>query len=125
MKRLMIVSVLIAVGCVTSNDAPAGCPPPQTLPSRIAIHRSQFLPWHGSYYHTAWGSPVALVVPPTAGAQTNWHWGVGGTRINPIRHQFARPYPFYGELPGPGFQPTPYWPSDTDQFGVYYIRGPW
>ena len=27
--------------------------------------------------------------------------------------------------PGTGFMPTPYWPSDTQQFGVYYIRGPW
>ena len=23
------------------------------------------------------------------------------------------------------FLPTPNWPSDTQQFGVYYIRGPW
>jgi hypothetical protein len=24
-----------------------------------------------------------------------------------------------------GFLPVPLWPSDTNQLGVYYIRGPW
>jgi hypothetical protein len=80
--------------------------------------------WAGSYYHTMWGQPVALVVPPTAELQTHWNWGVAQTRVTPICPQFSRafPGPYSG---GRGFSPTPRWPSSTDQFGVYYVRGPW
>jgi hypothetical protein len=67
---------------------------------------------------------VALVVPPTAEYQTKWGWGVGNTRVVPIAPQFGRNYPGPA-VPGIGFQPTPRWPSHTDQFGVYYVRGPW
>lgn len=80
--------------------------------------------WAGGYSHTMWGQPVALVVPPTAELQTHWNWGVAQTRVTPIWPQFARAYP--GPYSGSaGFLPTPRWPSSTDQFGVYYVRGPW
>jgi hypothetical protein len=84
------------------------------------------VPWHSGYHHIAWGQPVALVVPPTATHQTNWGWGVGNTRVTPIYPQFAGPTTVvpsqyqYGRT-----LPTPYYVSDTLQFGVYYIRGPW
>ena len=80
--------------------------------------------WAGNYYHTMWGQPVALVVPPTAELQTHWNWGVAQTRVTPIWPQYSRafPGPYAG---GRGFLPTPRWPSSTDQFGVYYVRGPW
>lgn len=81
--------------------------------------------WHGNYYHSSWGVPVALVVPPTAEFQTNWGWGVGNTRITPICPQFQRNYPGAGQYNVRTLRPTPYWPSDTTQFGVYYVRGPW
>ena len=83
-------------------------------------------PWNCNYYHTEWGSPVALVVPPTAEKQYSMGWGVGNTRLTRIYHQFGRPYPgaAAGGV-GQPFQATPYWPSDTSQFGVYYVRGPW
>ncbi|MCE9547330.1 MAG: hypothetical protein K8T25_17800 [Planctomycetia bacterium] len=82
-------------------------------------------PWHGDYYHTEWGTPVALVVPPTAEKSREMGWGVGNTRMRRIYNQFGRQYP--GEVDGGGapFRPTPQWPSDTTQFGVYYVRGPW
>jgi hypothetical protein len=68
--------------------------------------------------------PLALVVPPTASMQTQWSWGVAQTRVMPTYHQFGRSYPgavgYGGQLHAP-----PAWPSHTDQFGVYYIRGPW
>ena len=88
--------------------------------------RAQQRPWHGRYYHTAWGAPVALVVPPTAEMTSDYSWGVASTRVTRIDHQFQRPYPgpAYGRY-GYGFLPTPHWPSDTSQFGVYYVRGPW
>ncbi len=83
-------------------------------------------PWHCGYYYTQWGSPVALVVPPTAEKQYSMGWGVGNTRLTRIYHQYGRPYPGpYAGNPGQRFSATPYWPSDTSQFGVYYVRGPW
>ncbi len=81
--------------------------------------------WHGSYYHTGWGTPVALVVPPTAGVQTNYSWGVPSSRVSRIYPQFQRNYPGPMTTPGGPFLPTPHWPSDTNQFGVYSVRGPW
>ena len=81
--------------------------------------------WHGGYYHPAWGMPVALVVPPTAEAQTDWGWGVGNTQITTICPQFGRKWPGPGLYDRGAFSPTPAWPSHTDQFGVYYVRGPW
>ena len=83
-------------------------------------------PWHCNYYHAEWGSPVALVVPPTAEKQWNMGWGVANDRLTRIYHQFGRPYPGeYVDGEGQQFLPTPRWPSDTSQFGVYYVRAPW
>ena len=117
-------------------------------------------PWHGNYYNPQWGQPLAMVVPPTANAQTRWSWGVAQTTVNPLYHQFERPYPGpamggvqAGAISAPAIggqnaplpiggapaaqpvqptvplrsamSPTPHWPSHTDQFGVYSIRGPW
>jgi len=82
-------------------------------------------PWHGDYYHTMWGEPVALVVPPNMELQTHWNWGVAQTAITPNWHQFNRAYPGPFVAGGRGFRATPNWPSSTDQFGVYYVRGPW
>jgi len=50
---------------------------------------------------------------------------VGGIPLVPaLLGLFQRPYPGpYGG--GVGFLPTPYWPSDTRQFGIYPVRGPW
>ncbi len=91
----------------------------------MAKYRASQTNWHGNYYDVAWGTPVALVVPPTAGRQTKWSWGVGNTEVVPIYHQFGRSYPGPGAGGGTAFLPTPVWPGSTDQFGVYYVRGPW
>jgi hypothetical protein len=93
--------------------------------NRMAATRQGWTSWHGDYYHVAWGTPVALVVPPNAEMQTNYHWGVGGTRITPIWHQFRPGFPGPNGGEAVIFRPTPQWPSDTNQFGVYYVRGPW
>jgi len=91
-----------------------------------AANASVQYPWHCNYYHMEWGSPVALVVPPTAERSFNNGWGVGNTRLTRNWHQFGRPYPGDGAgAIGRSFQATPPWPSDTSQFGVYYVRGPW
>ena len=88
------------------------------------IRRAQWYNWNRNYAYTDYGQPVALVVPPTANLQTNWGWGVASSRISRPDHQFQRNYPGYGEFGGP-FRPTPISPSDTTQFGVYPVRGPW
>jgi len=111
------------------STAPAVAQYPYTFPyvnaSQQAVNVSQGLPWHNQYYHQAYGEPLALVVPPTAEYQTHYAWGVGGMHNTPIFHQFGRTYPGGGGFGGSRFRHPPYWASDTNQFGVYYIRGPW
>ena len=83
-------------------------------------------PWHGPYAYTPWGMPTALVVPPNSKMHTSFSWGVAQSEMIPIYHQFHRDYP--GPLAvggGAAIYPTPYWPSHTDQLGVYPVRGPW
>lgn len=81
--------------------------------------------WHGPYYDAAWGMPVAVIVPPTAERQVHWGWGIGNSRITPIWPQYKLGYPVSGPFGPAAIHPTPPWPTDTDQFGDYYIRGPW
>lgn len=88
------------------------------------VRRARCYSWNYPYAHNQFGQPVALVVPPTANLQTDWAWGVSSSRISRIDHQFGRNYPGPGPFGGP-YRPTPPWPSDTRQFGVYYVRGPW
>lgn len=119
MKRSLLVIVAVVALVVVGLANSAGALEPW------ACWGAERYPWHGSYYHAAWGMPVALVVPPTAEYQTHWGWGVGNYRITPICHQFNRTWPGPGHYDRSTFRPTPPWPSDTDQFGVYYVRGPW
>jgi hypothetical protein len=116
-RMLLIAALLVAAPCLVP-PAHAG------VWHWVARRKAADRPWHGGYYHTQWGQPVALVVPPTAELQTRHSWGVANTDIRPIWHQFGRSYPgpYAGGL---GFRPTPVWPYHTDQFGVYYVRGPW
>ncbi|MCU0877854.1 MAG: hypothetical protein MUF06_08735 [Pirellulaceae bacterium] len=97
-----------------------------TRADRIARYNAANRPWHGDYAYTPYGTPIALVVPPNAKMHTSYAWGVSQSEMVPLYHQFFRDYP--GELGagyGRQFRPTPYWPSHTDQFGVYPVRGPW
>ena len=80
--------------------------------------------WHGPYSYHVYGRPTALVVPPTAAFHTVYNWGVANTQSLPIHHQFGT-YG-YGAAGGGGAYPaTPYWPSSTQQFGIYPVRAPW
>lgn len=82
--------------------------------------------WHGGYKNSQWGTPTALVVPPTAGYQSSYAWGVGQTRSTPLHHQFGRGTgASVGGGNGSYFQTTPYIPTSTDEFGVYGVRAPW
>jgi hypothetical protein len=80
--------------------------------------------WNTAYYKPGWNMPLALVVPPTAETQSDYGWGVGNYRVTPIYPQFQR-QPTASVYDRRLFRPTPVWPSDTKQFGVNYVRGPW
>ncbi len=123
MKRLTSLTFLVVAASAIGQASSASAFERPLLGAR-ASHGAQASSWHGDYYHVAWGAPVALVVPPRAKSQTHWGWGVGNTRVTPINPQFEHAYPGPA-VGGQGFLPTPPWPSDTDQFGVYYVRGPW
>jgi hypothetical protein len=125
MTRRVFAFALLAVLAGASLADAGG--PLYHVPRRWVAAR---YPWHGAYYDPAWGgAPTALVVPPTASLQTKWAWGVTNTDVVPIYSQFGRQYPgayygAYGYRPY-GFIPTPPIPGSTDEFGVYYVRGPW
>jgi hypothetical protein len=91
----------------------------------IARYYAAQRPWHGPYAYTPWGVPVALVVPPNSKMHTSYAWGVAQTEMVPIYHQFHRDYPGMAIGGGAEIYTTPYWPSHTDQLGVYPVRGPW
>ncbi|MHC4400715.1 MAG: hypothetical protein ACYTG0_13650 [Planctomycetota bacterium] len=116
MKRFLIVTLGVLILQTMLADAVSARDPCRSRGSSSS--------WHSGYYHSAWGMPVALVVPPTARFQTHWSWGVPSSRMSRIRAQFGRNYPGPGFYDRGMFRPTPPWPSDTDQFGVYYVRGP-
>ena len=80
--------------------------------------------WHGGHNYWRWGRPTALVVPPTASFGSQYSWGVGQTRSLPIYHQFGRQNPGSGGGPGQ-YADQPYWPSSTQQLGVYPVRASW
>jgi hypothetical protein len=93
----------------------------------IARYYAAQRPWHGPYAYTPNGQPTALVVPPNAKMHTSYSWGVAQSEMIPLYHQFHRDYPGGMAIPGGAGQinTTPYWPSHTDQLGVYPVRGPW
>jgi hypothetical protein len=121
MKRLLIATAAVAMLAAWGETSATAA----SLKGLIARREAPTYSWHGGYYDAAWGAPVALVVPPNAENQTHYNWGIGGTRTTPIQHQFERDYPGPGAFNRAWFRPTPPWPSSTDQFGDYYIRGPW
>jgi hypothetical protein len=88
--------------------------------------QAQGYPWHGDYSYWKYGTPTAVVLPPTAAFMSDYQWGVGRTTSTPIHHQFQ--HQSFGVLPGGqggGAHWTPYWPHHTRQFGLYGVRAPW
>src|SRR5215212_2259327 len=127
--RISILAAALAV-CGLSAMAPIASAVDCWTPTIIdcgymkPVYRSQYYNWNRNYAYTDFGAPTALLVPPTAQLQTNYGWGVASSRISRIDHQFQRNFPGYGQFGGP-YRPTPLWPSDTTQFGVYPVRAPW
>jgi hypothetical protein len=116
---MMLLAAAVAAIGLTQWAAPASA-----HPYMLPLYRARCYNWNSAYAQTSYGQPIAMVVPPTANMQTNWDWGVSSSRISRLDHQFGRN--FYGFGPfGAWYRPTPLWPSDTNQFGVYNVRGPW
>lgn len=124
MKRTSLLVLAAAALLGIPNEAAEAIGPIRA--ARIANYHASARPWHGEYAYTPWGEPVALVVPPHADTIAAWGWGVTSSEIRPLHHQFGRADPggaFFG--PVNPYLPTPLWPSHTDQFGIYPVRGPW
>ena len=123
LARLLAAAACLAVvlGSIAPSVAGEGNPA-----NRRAARRADATSWHGYFYDPAWGMPVALVVPPTARAQSHYGWGVSETRVTPINHQYGAawqgpPSAYDGRY----YDPMPPYPTNTDRMGVYYVRGPW
>ena len=130
MKPLRCLTLLAAAVLSGASATPAFAIYPHhgyhaARADRIARYYAAQRPWHGPWAYTQWGMPVALVVPPTAKMHTSYAWGVAQSEMIPIYHQFHRDFPGVVGFAGEGIYPTPYWPSHTDQLGVYPVRGPW
>jgi len=117
MKRMMIPGLLALVLAVAAQVQAAG---------PHGDWRCNYMEWNAGYYSPQWGVPMAVIVPPTVESQSKYGWGTPSLRITPICHQY------YHVPGGPGstyygraFGYTPAWPSDTDQLGYNYVRGPW
>jgi hypothetical protein len=120
MKRFIVLTIM-AAGVVTAAMAESASAWERGMGRSAAPGTC----WHEPYYHASWGMPLALIVPPTAERQVHWGQGVGNSRITPIWPQFGLGYPVAGPFGPAALSPTPPWPTDLDQFGVYYVRGPW
>jgi len=116
---LAVVATLLTIA---GSDASASAAESRYL--RPKTRRAPQYNWHANYAHSAYGQPLALVVPPTAQLKTNWSWGAPSAHFSRIDHQFGRDYPGRGPFGG-SFQHTPGWPGNMHQFGVHYVRGPW
>ena len=121
----MICVAALAVAATMVDSSSAEATDPYTVTHAWAYNYAAQRPWHGGYQHIQYGQPLALVVPPTAHMRQTHSWGVSQNLNHPIYHQYGRNNPGYGYAPAQGFQHTPGWPSHSDQFGVYYVRGPW
>jgi len=123
-RKLLWVAVA-ALTALAVDTAPAQASDPTGMTHVWAMNFANTRPWHGGYQHMQYGQPLALVVPPTAHMRQTYSWGVSQNLTHPIYHQYGPSNPGYGDAPARGFRHTPNWPSHTDQFGVYYVRGPW
>ena len=124
--RKFVLCLIAGVFLTLAGQADKAEASKRWIANRWAARFAAVTPWHANYYHTAWGAPVPLVVPPTATMHREMGWGVAQSEMLPLYQQYTRSYPGEYVIGGDGqLMPTPRWPSHTTQFGVYYVRGPW
>ncbi|WP_146119070.1 hypothetical protein [Blastopirellula marina] len=121
----LILALLVGLSVSSVQTAEAGWLWGRDYSNNANAQHAANLPWNGGYAYQNYQTPVAMVVPPTSNMQTNYSWGVPSSRMTPVYHQFGREYA--GGITGSpaNLGITPYNPSDTRQFGVYNVRGPW
>lgn len=124
-KLLICLAVIAAVETLPATQSTASAGDIYGMTHVWNLNYAHTRPWHGAYYYQNYGQPTALVVPPTAHMRQTYSWGVSQNLNHPINHQFGRNASSPGAAPAGMFRPTPNWPSHTDQFGIYYVRGPW
>lgn len=124
-RRIILTATLFSAMLAIASDNEATAGGPYAVTAVWAHNFAMDRPWHGGYYHQQYGQPLAMVVPPTAHMRQTLSWGVSQNKAYPIHHQFGRNASSPGAAARGSFRPTPVWPSHTDQFGVYYVRGPW
>lgn len=123
--RIFLATAAVVALTGWTSELQAG-PPHGYNPYLYQQYNPHGYTWHGAYANTAYGTPVSLVVPPSAYWQGHYSWGMPASHTSPVYSQFGR---WNGTVNDYGVQgyplPTPLFPSHTDQFGVYYVRGPW
>jgi hypothetical protein len=119
-KALMTLGGLLLAGSLI----PEGCEAGNPFNVWSAQHGNNQA-WHGNHYYLPYGQPTAVVVPPNTYMRQTYSWGVSQNLMYPQTSRFGRNATSPGALPPGSFQPTPQWPSHTDQFGLYYVRAPW
>ncbi len=122
-RRVILGVAMAALAFTATHEAKAG--DPMGMRQVWAYNYSMSRPWHGGYYAQQYAQPLALVVPPTVSTRQTYSWGVSQNLMYPVYHQYGRAATSPGAAGRGAFRPTPNWPSHTDQFGYYYVRGPW
>jgi hypothetical protein len=108
-RTILLTTLLVLLGVATAHAFEKHCR--RCAPS-----------WHTEYYSPAEGAPKALVVPPVMHTQTVLNWDASHVKRVRAKYEpgFMEPSPYDPR----GFQPTPRWPSSTDQLGTNYVRAP-
>lgn len=125
MKKLILSLVVIATALMVQTDSADGEGPLRRLRRFYTPQNRAATPWHGQYYNATYGMPQAMVLPPNVNTMRSYGWGVCGSQMMPVYSQYGAAYPGTTSGVGSHFFPTPNPPSNTQQFGIYYIRGPW
>ena len=124
-NTLLCLAALAAVCSTTTSSSTAQASDIYGMTHVWNLNYAQTRPWHGNYYYAPYAQPTALLVPPTISMRQTYSWGVSQNLMYPVYHQFGRNASMPGAATPGQFQPTPNWPSHTDQYGIYYVRGPW
>ena len=126
MKKFILGLAVIAVALLLQADLVQAQEGPARRIRRVfAPGQYTVTTWHGHYYNPVYGMPIAIVVPPNANTMRSQGWGVASSQMMPLRSQYGTAYP--GTVTGSltRFQSRGAFPSNTRQFGYYYVRGPW
>lgn len=125
MNRICSIGAAAVMAVMVMSGGTASATDPYARTDVWNYNFSQGYPWHGAYNYQPYNQPTAMVVPPTAHMRQTYSWGVSQNKMYPIHHQFGRSASSPGAASPGQFRTTPNWPSHTDQFGLYYVRGPW